>query len=63
MEDKINIKAVAKYSGAFAAKISEAYFSKKEKISGSDILNLCQIRQVNLFVLRDLMKTWQQERK
>ena len=61
MEDKINIKAVAKYSGAFAAKVSEAYFSKKEKISGPDILNLCQIRQVNLFVIRDLMKTWQQE--
>ena len=61
MEDKINIKAVAKYSGAFAAKVAEAYFSKKEKISGPDILNLCQIRQVNLFVIRDLMKTWQQE--
>lgn len=61
MEDKINIKAVARYSGAFAAKVSEAYFSKKEKISGPDILNLCQIRQVNLFVIRDLMKTWQQE--
>jgi hypothetical protein len=61
MEDKINLKAVTKYSGAFAAKVSEAYFSKKETISGSDILNLCQIRQVNLFVLRDLMKTWHQE--
>jgi hypothetical protein len=61
MEDKINLKAVSKYSGAFAAKISGAYFSKKETISGSDILNLCQIRQVNLFVIRDLMKTWQKE--
>jgi len=58
MEDKINLKAVAKYSEAFATKISEAYFSKKGKINGPDILNLCQIRQVNLFVLRDLMKTW-----
>jgi hypothetical protein len=61
MEDKINIKAVAKYSEAFAAKISEAYFSSKGKINGLDILNLCQIRQVNLFVLRDLKKTWHQE--
>ncbi len=61
MEDKINLKAVDKYSEAFAAKISEAYFSSKGKINGSDILNLCQIRQVNLFVLRDLMKTWHQE--
>jgi|SRR6478609_1305550 len=61
MEDKISIQAVEKYSAAFATKVSGAYFTKKDKISGPDILNLCEIKQVNLFVIRDLMRTWKQE--
>lgn len=61
MEDKINLKAVENYSAAFATKISGIFFAKKEKITGSDILNLCEIRQINLFIIRDLMKTWQQD--
>jgi hypothetical protein len=61
MEDKISSKAIAKYSAAFAAKVSGIFFAKKEKITGPEILSLCEIRQVNLFVIRELMKTWQQE--
>lgn len=61
MEDKISLKAVEQYSAAFATKVAGAFFSKKDKITGSDILNLCEIRQVNLFVIRELMKAWQQE--
>ncbi|MBK5280019.1 MAG: hypothetical protein JJE09_14260 [Bacteroidia bacterium] len=61
MEDKINSKAVDKYSKAFADKVSGSFFSNKETISGPEILNLCQIRQVNLFVIRDLMRSWQKE--
>ncbi len=61
MEDKISLKAVETYSATFAAKVSGIFFAKKEKISGPDILNICEIKQVNLFVIRDLMKTWQQE--
>ncbi|MEK6780820.1 MAG: hypothetical protein AABY93_03905 [Bacteroidota bacterium] len=61
MEDKISLKAIANYSAVFAKKISEVFFAKREKINGPEILNLCEIRQVNLFVIRELMKTWQQE--
>ena len=61
MEDKISLKAVEKYSAAFATKVAREFFAMKEKISGPEILNLCEIKQVNLFVIRDLMKTWQQE--
>jgi hypothetical protein len=61
MEDKISLKAVEKYSAAFAKKVSESFYVGKERISGPDILNLCEIRQINLFVIRDLMKTWQQD--
>lgn len=61
MEEKISLKAVEKYSETFATKVSGVFFAKKEKISGPDILNLCEIRQVNLFVIRELLKTWQQE--
>ena len=61
MEDKISVKAVENYSAAFATKISGVFFAKNEKITGPGILNLSEIRQINLFVIRDLMKTWQQE--
>ena len=61
MEDKISLKAVEQYSAAFATKVAGAFFAKKDKIMGPDILDLCEIRQVNLFVIRELMKTWQQE--
>lgn len=61
MEDKISLKAVDKYSVAFATKVSGSFFAKKQKISGPEILNLSEIKQVNLFVIRDLMKNWQQE--
>ncbi len=61
MEDKISLKAVEKYSAAFAGKVAGDFFAKKEKISGPEILTLCEIRQINLFVIRDLMRTWQQE--
>src|SRR5258706_14457249 len=61
MDEKISQKAIDQYSEAYAAKISSAFFTSKEKITGPEILELCDIKQVNLFVLRELMHVWRVE--
>lgn len=61
MDEKISLKAVEEYSSAFASKVTESFFSKKSKISGAEILSLCETKQINLFVIRELLKAWKQE--
>lgn len=61
MDEKINLKAVDLYSEACAAKIVATFFVKKEKISGPEIIGLCEVKQVNLFVVRELLKAWKVE--
>ena len=61
MDEKINMSAVEQYSEVYASRLAEPYFARREKISGPDILTLSEIKQINLFVIRDLMITWKQE--
>jgi hypothetical protein len=58
MDEKISQKAIDQYSEAYASKIVSAFFNSREKITGPEILDLCDIKQVNLFVLRELMHVW-----
>lgn len=61
MDEKINIQSVEEYSAAFSSKVVDDYFKNHEKISGSEILKLCETKQINLFVVRELLKAWKQE--
>lgn len=61
MEEKINHKAIEIYAQAFAGQVCETFFSKSEKITGPEILAFTPIRQVNLFIVRDLMVFWKSE--
>jgi len=61
MDEKISVKALEDYSDDFASKVTASFFSSKEKISGPDILNLCEIQQINLFVIRELLRAWRLE--
>jgi hypothetical protein len=61
MDEKISVKAVDQYAVLFSNKVAESFFSRKEKITGSEILNLCDIRQINLFIISDLLTTWKKE--
>ena len=61
MDEKISQKAVEQYSEAYASKIVSSFFASREKITGPEILALCDIKQVNLFVLRELMHAWKVE--
>jgi hypothetical protein len=61
MDEKINLKSVDQYAQQYAQHLSNSFFSKKNKISGPEILQLSSVRQVNLFVIRDLLIAWKKE--
>lgn len=45
----------------FAEVICKEFFISKEAISGADIINLTEVKQLNLFILRELYAEWQKE--
>ena len=61
MDEKISLEAIALYGDAYADKVLKGFFSSKDKITGSEILSLCNVQQVNLFVVRELFKAWKEE--
>ncbi len=61
MDEKISLKALEDYSDDYASKVTASFFSSKEKITGPEILKLCEIQQVNLFVIRELLHAWRLE--
>ena len=61
MDEKISLEAIALYGDAYTEKVLNGFFSSKDKISGSEILSLCNVQQVNLFVISELFKTWKGE--
>ena len=61
MDEKISLEAIAAYGDAYADKVSKSFFSSKKKITGPEILTLCNVQQVNMFVLRELLVTWKEE--
>ncbi|WP_276367748.1 hypothetical protein [Chryseolinea sp. H1M3-3] len=61
MDEKISLESISRYSDAYAEKVLKTFFSSKDKITGPEILSLSNIQQVNLFVVRDLFKSWKDE--
>ena len=61
MESKLNREALAEYSRGFADKVSSSYFETKEYISGADILKLCELKQINMFVIYRILCIWKGE--
>jgi len=63
MDEKISLEAIALYSDAYAEKVLKRAFASKEKLNGQEILSLCDVHQVNLFIVRELFKSWKEETK
>lgn len=63
MDEKISLEAIALYSDAYAEKVLKRVFASKEKIDGKEILALCDVQQINLFIVRELFKAWKEEIK
>jgi hypothetical protein len=63
MDEKISLEAIALYGDSYAESVLRGFFSSKDKISGPEILSLCNVQQVNLFVIRELFRAWKEETK
>jgi hypothetical protein len=63
MDEKISLEAIALYGDAYAEKKLDLFFADKKKISGQEILSFSDVQQVNLFIIRELFKTWREELK
>jgi hypothetical protein len=63
MDEKISLDAVSHYGDTYAGRVLDSFFATKQKISGNEILSLCNIQQVNLFVVHGLFKSWKDETK
>ena len=61
MESKLNHQAIDSYSKAFTKKIIQSFFKEHTHISGEQILSLCEFKQVNLIVLKNLFRKWKKE--
>jgi PHD/YefM family antitoxin component YafN of YafNO toxin-antitoxin module len=63
MDEKISLEAIALYSDAYAEKVLKKTFATNQKIEGKEILSLCDVQQINLFIVRELFKAWKEEFK
>jgi hypothetical protein len=61
MDEKINLRAIERYSDEFSEKMIETWFATRESITGQEILEFSEIKQINLFVIYELFRTWKQE--
>jgi hypothetical protein len=63
MDEKISLEAIALYADRYADKVIKSFFIKKEKITGPEILNFCNVQQVNLLIIKELFRSWKEENK
>lgn len=61
MTNKWNEAEIKNYSQAFANIVSEEFFKTNDSITGSEIINLTEVKQLNLFVLKELFEKWHLE--
>jgi hypothetical protein len=63
MDEKISLEAITLYGDAYADKLLKRFFNGKDQITGKEILELSNVRQVNLFVIREIFRNWKEETK
>jgi hypothetical protein len=63
MDEKISLEAIALYADSYSEKVVKAFFAKKGSIQGSEILSFSNVPQVNLFIIKELFRTWKEENR
>lgn len=61
MENNLNRNNLSNYCSRFSKAMADEFYSNKSVITGEEILELTSIKQVNLFVIKNLFKEWQKE--
>jgi hypothetical protein len=57
----INLPALESYAQAFTRKLSDYFFIDHPLIEGKEVLNFCDIKQINLLIIKHLFDKWQAE--
>jgi hypothetical protein len=55
---ELDIESVEAYAASYAAKLCSEYFPKAYRLSGEDIVSACEVRQVNMLVVKDIFLDW-----
>lgn len=62
MENKLNSFELELYSKKVARKLCSDFFGdSKQQIHGKEILNFCQVSQINYFILKIIFQKWKEE--
>ncbi len=61
MDNNLNLNGIKDYSTRYAKKVISSYFSTNSVIDGEAIKSLVDIKQINLFVIKNLFEEWQKE--
>ncbi|UII28838.1 hypothetical protein LVD15_10545 [Fulvivirga maritima] len=61
MENILNQEGIKRYSNEFCEQLLQEHFSQHDVITGPQILELQEIRQINLFVMKNLLNAWRKE--
>jgi len=57
----LNKEALGLYCRDFARVIGNDFFSSRDFITGQQILSICKVRQINLFIIYKLLNNWKIE--
>ena len=61
MEHKYNQLSIEQYSNNLAKLLCDRYFVSNQTINGQQLVSFSPIRQVNLFIIQELLMRWNQE--
>jgi hypothetical protein len=61
MEGNINHELITSYSKEASTKLMNDFFKKSSAIKGQQILQFCQIKQINFFIVKILFEKWKVE--
>lgn len=61
MDNRLKRDMMKEYSQRFADKVASAFFSSKDRMESRDVMTAQEIKQVNLFVVKNLYDQWQRE--
>ncbi|NDK56049.1 hypothetical protein [Pontibacter fetidus] len=61
MEDKYNQLHLERYSKELANMLCDRHFASHDTINGPQLLHFVPVKQVNLFVIKELLLKWHQE--
>jgi hypothetical protein len=61
MEHKYNQLSIERYSTNLAKHLCDRYFASNQAINGQQLITFSPVKQINLFVIQELLLRWNQE--